>query len=126
MAERQIHGESSTEVQTETACEETSIGEMPRVRFPMVPVQPESSQSESSQSRPLSTSSGDVSSPVFSPRRRRLRSECSDSDEDEKPAGSTTSDDKDVNSQPFRRRTSALDTRNSGRKVHKRKKVSSV
>ena len=121
MAERQIHGESSTEVQTETACEETLIGEMRKARFPMVPVQPESSQSRS-----LSTSSGNVSSPVFSPLRRRLRSECSDSDEDEKPAGSTTSDNKDVNSQPFRRRTSALDTRNSGSKVHKRKKVSSV
>ena len=46
MAERQIHRESSTEVQTETACEETLIGEMRKVQFPMVPVQPESSSQD--------------------------------------------------------------------------------
>ena len=117
MAEGQIHGEPSIEVQTGSACEETLIEEKSNMHFSKIPVQPESSQSRS-----LSTSSGNISSPVFKPRRRRLRSECSDSEEDEKPEDSTTSDNKDVNPQQFRRRANALEARN----VHKRKKVSSA
>ena len=116
MAEGKIHGEPSIEVQTGSACEETLIEEKFNMHFPKIPVQPESSQSRS-----LSTS-GNISSPVFKPRRRRLRSEFSDSEEDEKPEDSTTSDNKDVNPQQFRRRANALEARN----VHKRKKVSSA
>ena len=93
MAEGQAHSE---EVQTGSACEETLIGVQSSVQFSKIPVQPESSQSGS-----LSTSSGDVSSPVFRPQRRRLRSECSDSEEDEKHKDSTTAD---VSPQPIRRR----------------------
>ena len=86
----------------------------PNVKFPKVPVQPESSQCEAS------SSSEHLSSPVFQPRRRRLRSECSDSEEDEKPVESTSADDKDASHAQFRRRTNAVGAKN----MHKRKKVS--
>ena len=97
MAESQIHSEldeSSIEVPTWSACEEMLIEEMPNVQFPKVPVQPESLQSRSIS---LSTSSA-----------------CSDS---ENPEDSSTSDNEDVNPQPFRPRANATSI--------KRKKVSS-
>ena len=119
MAEGEVRSE---EVQTKSACEETLIEVQPNVQFPKIPVQPESSQSSS-----LSTSSGNVSSPVFKPRRRRLRSECSDSEEDKKHKDSTTADNKGVSPQPIRRRrANALEAKNASRNMHKRKKVSLV
>lgn len=117
MAEGQINSRLSSEVQRESCDTSTErfILEKSKVPFPKVPIQPESSQS----ARSFSSSSGNFSSPVFKPQRRRLRSECSDSEEDEKPVDSTSSDNKDASPEPFRRRANALE-----RSKHKRKKVS--
>ena len=114
MAEGHIHGESSVEVQIESACEEMLIEETVVMQSPKVPVQPESSQSRS-----LSISSGNVLSRVYKPRCRLLGVS---SEEDEKSEESTTSDNKDVEPRLFRSRSTVSGSRN----VHKWKNVSLI
>lgn len=100
----------SPEVSSRDTTAEKLIFTVHNVPFSKVPVQPESSHARSF------SSSGNISSPVFKPRRRRQRSQCSESEDDENPVDGTSSSD---NYEPFRPRSNAVVTKN----MHKRKKV---